>query len=64
MRPYFSTFSDTSDTSVPSGSSRSRGVDPLRDLRRTNRVSPCHELMVGAFGNVVPGADERLKLRE
>src|SRR5262249_32953989 len=51
------------------------GQDRLRD-RKAKRLrgfrlsvawrltSPRHELMVGAFGDVVPGADQRLELRE
>src|SRR5262245_36451709 len=32
--------------------------------RRTSFGSPCHELVIRAFGDVIPGADQRLEFRE
>src|SRR5262245_3425519 len=36
------------------------------NLRRSvvTLPSPCHELLIGPFGHVIPGADQRLELRE
>ena len=50
-----------------SGERCNRPLAATRNLRRsviTLASSHCHELVVGAFGDVVPGAHQRLELRE